>query len=842
MQSHEHGNRRQFLMQLAGLVALPNLETNQGAPSAAYFTIVNHMHQAGIGFLYRRGFVRNRRYREAYSVFYDVQKTFDLLEQWPELKVCLDFDSYAYEVMADEDAAFVYSKLKGYVDTGRIELVGGTYSQPFPEVISWLSNILQYVEGRSVVRKIFGREVDSFIAEEIAFHPQMPQLLRLCGFAYASLEIQNTGEVRRINRPLIRWRGLDGTEIPAIPQNDLLIPVPEQYKSFSEAITRSRKYEQPLITLWVEIWPPGGDWGASYTPYTKGFESIRSARIEPITLTGYMRRRCAAPAMLPSEYVSMDDGKFEFNRWAGLGGCGYQGELVLTSLRQREHALRAAELLLGLDPNPERQEKLDRLWKKYMVAQNHDLFIVAGFPAEYNQVITTNLEAGRMIQREVNAGIVELRNSLYESLEQGTVPVKADHVIVQNATALDGIQPILFEYEAVEGHNFVLSDGQHEFPVQAITPDAENDTARFMALVPLRPYSFRSYELRKANLRMPSEGRQTGKIANEFYRVRWDPGASAFAVEDIQLTSHFLFRPFAGEIIKVNETLWAASNNGEKFRAKNFSELSFTPVLEVSGAAFSALRVRANILTLNTTEDIPAWVTAEAVVYPGIRRVDFRTELSTYHQMAFHAFSELESAAPASALIRDFPFGEEESRRPEFSSLHYVRIESPDQALALAHDGTQQFFVERRGATTVLRNVIARETLRGYYQWHWSITCHNEMTPGESLLFAQVLFPAIVRLSKKRVSAVGPVLSTDDPATAVFRFVRRRERTEVWLMNYSSRQRDVVLEFSHSYRAVKRTDFEGNTFSGPRPALVKKGQQVRLKLRAWEIAALALSG
>ena len=162
--------------------------------------------------------MRGKRYDSAYSIFNSLQATIDALEKRPALVICLDFDSYAYEMIVAEDPVFVRDVLKPYVDSGRIDIVGGTYSQPYPEIIGWESKCRQFVEGRAVINNLFGKRVGCFLTEEIAFHPQMPQLLKLCGYSSASLEVQNSGEVRKINKSVVAWRGLDGTEIPTIPR------------------------------------------------------------------------------------------------------------------------------------------------------------------------------------------------------------------------------------------------------------------------------------------------------------------------------------------------------------------------------------------------------------------------------------------------------------------------------------------------------------------------------------------------------------------------------------------------------------------------------------------------
>jgi len=840
-QSSRTPDRRQFLGQLGGLMALASFRAAQASTGPAYFTVIDHIHQAGIGLLFPHGFLRGKRYDRAYSIFCGVQATIDALEKWPRLVICLDYDSHAYEAIQAEDPGFVRDEMKRYVDSGRIDIVGGSYSQPYPEVIGWESGVRQFVEGRAVIRKLFGRQVDCFIGEEIPFHPQMPQLLKLCGFRYASLEIQNSGQVRKVNKSIVRWRGLDGTEIPAIPQNDLMIPLTKQYKTFDEEISRSAAFQDPLITLWAETWVPGGDWGASYMPYEKGFQSFEKAGVKPTGLNEYMRRRCSSPSDFDSEYFSMDDANLQFDIWAGLGGWGYQGDWFLTAQRQTEHLLKAAELLVSLRPSDDHYKKLGELWKKFMVSQNHDMFIVSGFPAEYDGVMTTNLEAARMIHREVRSGITELRKSFRDGLAGRSKGAPADYLLTQNATGQAGLQPVVFEYAAAPAAGCALSDGSKRFAAQRILTTPENAKPQFAALLPLAPYSTRSFRIVKAS-GQTSEGRKSSnEIANEFYRVRWDSAASAFVVDDRELGCSFLFRPFSGDIIKVKETLWASPNTGENFRAKAFSDVSFSPDAEEDGPVYSAFQVKANIVTLFTTPDPVAWVTAQAVLYPGIKRVDFRSSLNTNPQMGFRAFAELELDGPDAEVYRDFPFGEEQSRKGQFTSLHYVRLQRPGLSLLISHDGTQRFFKENRGSKFILKNAIARETLMGFYQWRWSVTGGKSLGPAESFLFAQRLFPAVVDVTQAPLPEAGSLVAATDPSIVVFRFARGRNKTTVWLMNYSSRKREAVLNFSHSYAGVRRTDFEGNPVAGAPPVLAPGGRQIRAELHGWEIAALEIS-
>jgi hypothetical protein len=85
------------------------------------------------------------------------------------------------------------------------------------------------------------------------------------------------------------------------------------------------------------------------------------------------------------------------------------------------------------------------------------------------------------------------------------------------------------------------------------------------------------------------------------------------------------------------------------------------------------------------------------------------------------------------------------------------------------------------------------------------------------------------------------LVATSDPALVIFRFARRRDKTTVWLVNYSSRRKEAILNLSNSCASVRRTDFEGNPVAAPPAMLASGGRQVHVELRGWEMLALELS-
>jgi hypothetical protein len=780
-------------------------------------------------------------------VFYGVQKTIDAAAQFPWLTICLEFDSHAYEVIQAEDKQFVQEKFRPLVAAGRIDPVGGTYSQPYAQLVGWQSNVRQFVEGRAIVREVLGKDVECFLVEEIIFHPQMPQLLRLCGYPYASLQVQNNGSLPLVKKAVVNWRGLDGSTIPTIPFNPWLISLVKQHQSLASYVDPAAEAEEALLTIWAEIWPPGLDWGASYTPYTEGFQSLRNKGLQSLGFGEYMRRRCKPGTALGSLYWKMDDPLFTFgwpqnktSLWATLGGWGYEGDALLKGNRRLEHELNAAEMLVSLAPDSDRSQRLRDLWKKLMLPQNHDCFIVCGFAGEYEHVLTTNLEIAKMMSREVEAGVHQLRQEAAGHLAGAPTAESPAGVMCQNPAGVAVRQPITLELGAGDGSDYFLESGDEKVDLQRIESAYANENPRLVGVVDLPACGFKTFWLKKGSTAPKISLPKSGEISNESYSAKWDDARRGFAIRDKDENRIVLFRPFSGEIVHVKETWWDAPNSGAKFRAKDFNEVSYSSAIEAAGPTYHAVVARGDILTLSTTEEPAAWVTAHAVLYEGIRRVDLITELHTYPQIKFLALAELELAADQTKVVRDFPFGEEESHKEQLSALNYVRLQSPGFAVNLAHGGTQQFFCVRTPGHVLLRNMIAHGTLKGSYRWTWSLTTGSSFTAAESFRLAEASWGPIVQQGGGLQAPSQSWVSVNDPAIVIFRLGADSERLTVWLMNYSDEHKHGDLSFTVPLRACRRVNLEGNPMTVVSAVLDESAKRVKINLSPWEIAALDL--
>ncbi|RRA47504.1 hypothetical protein [Acidipila sp. EB88] len=147
------------------------------------------------------------------------------LEHTPEWKLSLDVEADSWSTLAREDpscfrtlATMVAAKGPG----ARVEITGGTFSQPYGWAISGESNIRQLQRGLELIRRSFPQaRVETYAVQEPCWASCLPQILRSFGFTGASLKNASTawgGYTQGFDAELVHWIGPDGSSIPAVPR------------------------------------------------------------------------------------------------------------------------------------------------------------------------------------------------------------------------------------------------------------------------------------------------------------------------------------------------------------------------------------------------------------------------------------------------------------------------------------------------------------------------------------------------------------------------------------------------------------------------------------------------
>jgi len=313
----------------------------------------------------------------------------------------VNFDVVGYEQLAITDPK-AFDALKQAIHQGRAEIAGASYGQPYGLFCGGEANVRQLVMGVLVCEKLFGVRPVTWWEEEFDFFPQLPQILRQCGFEYGCLFFQWTWHtphipIERVSRA--RWRGLDGSEILVAPKTDLCL---HQWPEDFEKGLRHEAVEQmtdPLIIQWLELLPTP-DWmcrAELIAPRMKEIASQPEFDIRYVTLSEFLSMATGEEPVLA---YTLDD------VFHGMS-IGKNGDVVRTLSKQAENQLLSAEtvaLVSGMLGRPYAQWdvypewELRQAWRDLLLAQHHDVDECEGLCGDVGKLYYRNsLELSRLV-------------------------------------------------------------------------------------------------------------------------------------------------------------------------------------------------------------------------------------------------------------------------------------------------------------------------------------------------------------------------------------------------------------------------------------------------------------
>jgi hypothetical protein len=332
-----------------------------------------------------------------------LQEIVDLLDRFPAYRTALEVEGHAWEqLIADPGARDVLERIRPYVASGRVELVGGTYSQPYLYPNDPESIVRQFLFGKKVVEDFFRVPTTTYAAQEPDFTTQLPQILRGTGFRYLKLfnRWMDFGAVPVIDDTLFFLRGPDGSRILTSPRYSMQTPLSywDTASAGSKGLaiypdrhlmetTYAAGVVAPFLCTQEDFLP------RHLTPWP-GFDLIESPSyfVRWTTPRAYFDELLAPhadalPVALGDRTVSID--AMVSNPWPGTPDdflpfpWGIAGGDVQRAARQMEtHTLQAerwAALASHVLGSPYPASDIDDLWRRTLKAQNHDQWVV--FPA-----------------------------------------------------------------------------------------------------------------------------------------------------------------------------------------------------------------------------------------------------------------------------------------------------------------------------------------------------------------------------------------------------------------------------------------------------------------------------
>ena len=328
-----------------------------------YYTFGNHMHWVDMEWLW------------GYKVLPDSMRDMLAFCNATGAKGNINFDGIGYEKMAVE-APEALQELRVAIASGQVEVVGGSYAQPYGLFHGSEANVRQRIYGVRASLKHLGVRPQTFWEEEFDFFPQLPQLLTGVGMKYASLYFQwtwHTPEVPREEALAIWWEGIDGSRLLTASRNAFnLHQWPED---FAILLDSDELKNAPFagIVQWLELMP-SPDWMCRselmLPPLQRLIDNPRFD-LRFVTLSGYLE--AAREQAVPRRYTLADV-------FHGMS-LGKNGDLFRRLSRRAEHAALTAESLSALSglfgrPYPHWDVyptwELEEAWRELLAGQHHD--------------------------------------------------------------------------------------------------------------------------------------------------------------------------------------------------------------------------------------------------------------------------------------------------------------------------------------------------------------------------------------------------------------------------------------------------------------------------------------
>ncbi len=294
----------------------------------------------------------------------------------------INFDGIGFEKMAAECPEHL-AKLKDAIRQGIVEIVGGSYGQPYGLFQGGESNVRQRVYGVRTAMRLLGVRPRTFWEEEFDFYPQLPQMLAGCGFTGASLYFQwtwHTPEIPMEDAPVVAWEGIDGTQVSTATRNRMnLHQWPEDFRILLNELaanppSREAGTPSPLVLQWLELMPTP-DWmcrSELMLPMLAELKADPRFEVLATTLGDYLAQWTGHE--LPVRRYAMDD------VWHGMT-LGKNGDNHPKRSAELEHMIlgqETAAAVLGLFGRPYEPWdvyptwELEECWRLLLAAQHHD--------------------------------------------------------------------------------------------------------------------------------------------------------------------------------------------------------------------------------------------------------------------------------------------------------------------------------------------------------------------------------------------------------------------------------------------------------------------------------------
>lgn len=733
----------------------------------------------------------------------------------------------------EEDDPELFERVRGRVEEGRWETVGGSWTEPDCQVTGGEAFVRQLIYGQRYFEERFGRRSSvAWLPDAFGFSPGIPQLLRgagITGFFTAKLK---WSETNRFPHDLFVWEGIDGSRVtahsfrnPGMDYNGDIVPF--DLLGVWRNYGGKRRHPESLFTFG---WGDGGG-----GPSEEMLENYSRLEDFPALPRLRMTRVDDFFAGLPQD--GLPDWVGELYLELHRGTLTTQG-MVKRLNRAGQHRLLEAEAFATVGAvrgHPYPAEELETAWKTLLLNQFHDILPGSSVREVYD-------EAHPQLEETV-ARARDLRDGALRRLSGED---EAGALLVANAALYPRGLTVLLPAEYPEGAGVLDATGTvlpRQRTEEGLLVHAPHLEVPGLGWTGLRMARVGSGESAPGVSDVRAWREEVGAvIENGLLRVEIDSDGSLRRVRDKEAGREVLAGRGNQLWVYVDRPReWDAWDVEEDYEAGGV-ELPGTGRIEVleSGPLRAAIRVER------------CWrdsrITQTYELLSGSRRLDVATEVDWREkQVLLRALFPLNVRSNAATFETMYGALERpthrntswEEARFEVSAHRFADLSEPGYGAALLNDG--KYGHSARGnvlGLSLLRSPLYPDPFadEGYHRFTYALFPH----PGD-WTEAGVVREAFA-LNSPLVVAAGDgepecsLVAAEGLELALGSLKKAEEGRAAILRLYEPHgaRGEAILHFASGLKSAERV----NLLEEPEGAVKTSGDQVRLEVRPFEVVTL----
>ncbi|HZY10164.1 MAG TPA: glycoside hydrolase family 38 C-terminal domain-containing protein, partial [Bacteroidota bacterium] len=791
-------------------------------------------------------------FAKRFTLFFDANAHIDAAWLWREketVEVCKNTFSSVLDMMdarpdftyTQSSAAYydwmerfypdVFKRIQQRVNDGRWEIIGGMWVEPdcnLPSGESWMRHILY---AKRYFKKKFGIDVNiGWNPDSFGYNWNMPQFYTNSGIdAFVTQKI-GWNEKNVFPHRVFWWEAPNGSRILTYFPYDYVSTVDNPYR----LVDWLRQFEANTgLTQMMILFGVGDHGGGPSMEMLDRINYLKSLDIYPDIQFGkmkdylsWLKEKDATKFPIWKDELYLEYHQGTYTTQANIKKLNRESEVLLINAEK----FSTISTLFGKKYN---QADLEDAWRNILFNQFHDILPGSGIREIYMDAAERYHQAEELGRFELNQSLEQIAKSITTSSMK-----KGKPLIVFNSLSWNRSDIVAVELPKGDAYEYSVFDLQgREIPSQIIQKEKYRRELIFSAQdVP--SIGYKVYELRQ---RKPSKFEGTllttdMVIENEFFRIEIDPSKGWIKSIVDKRVGREILKGYGNELqlLEDKPSAWDAWNIGltgvkypMRFRRAEIVE---------RGPIRSILRVTFDYLKPGTkkdypTEDFPtSFFTQEIVLYTGIDRIDFATDVDWWEEKTMLKVSFPVSVSDADATY-EIPYGTIQRSTLMNNQWDSAKVEVPAQRWAdLSQSDYGVTLLNRtKYGYDIKENIIRLSLLRSpkwpdptadrgkhsieYALYPHTGTWREANTVRRGYEYNYPLIPVVTDNHKGTLPSSSNSFAQLSPSNLILTTIKRSEEGDAWIIQWyesHGEDTDATLTLPKVPQMVQRSNFLEN--------------------------------